>query len=66
MWGVNGLCGVGGTVGTGVSYILTVSVRGGVDWHLFPELSVTSVVLEGCLSPVMGPVIDCAEVGLGG
>ena len=66
MQGVNGLCGAGGTAGTGVSRILTVSVRGGVDWHLFRELSVTSVVQEGCLSPVMRPVIDCAEVGLGG
>ena len=26
MWGVNGLCDVVGTAGTGVSYILTVSV----------------------------------------
>ena len=34
MWGVNGLCDVVGTAGTGVSRILTVSVRGGVDWHL--------------------------------
>ena len=44
MWGVNGLCGAGGTVGTGVSCILTMSAWGGVDWHLFPESSVTSVV----------------------
>ena len=65
MWVVNGLCGVEGTVGTGVSCILTVSVRGGVDWHLSLELSVTSVV-EGCLFPITGPVTDCAEVGLGG
>ena len=56
----------GGMVGTGVSCILTVSVQGDVDWYQFPELSVTSVVLKGCLSPVMGPVIDCVEVGLGG
>ena len=34
MWGVNGLCGAVGTAGTGVSHILTVSVQGGVDWHL--------------------------------
>ena len=34
MWGVNSLCDVVGTAGTGVSRILTVSVRGGVDWHL--------------------------------
>ena len=34
MWVVNGLCGVVGTAGTGVSHILTVSVQGGVDWHL--------------------------------
>ena len=66
MQGVNGLCGAGGTVGTGDSRILTVSVQGGVDWHLFHELCVTSFAQEGCLSPVMGPVIDCAEVGLGG
>ena len=66
MQGVNGLYGAGSTVGTGVSHILTVSAQGGVDWHLFPGLSVTSVVLEGCLSPVMGPVIDCVEVGVGG
>ena len=65
MQGVNGLCCVGGTTGTGVSHILTMSAWGGVDWHLFPESSVTSVV-EGCLSPIMGPVTDCAEVGLGG
>ena len=32
--GVIGLCDVAGTSGTGVSYILTASVRGGVDWHL--------------------------------
>ena len=56
----------GGTVGTGVSHILAVSVQGGVDWYLFRELSVTSVVLEGCLSPIMGLVTDCMEVGLGG
>ena len=66
MQGVNGLCGAGGTAGTGVSRILTVSVQDGVDWHLFHELSFTSVVLDGCLSPIMGPVTDCAEVGLGG
>ena len=34
MWGVIGLCDVAGTAGTGVSHILTVSVQGGVDWHL--------------------------------
>ena len=34
MWGVIGLCDAAGTAGTGVSCILTVSVRGGVDWHL--------------------------------
>ena len=66
MQGVNGLCDGGGMVGTGVSRILIVSVQGGVDWHQLPELSVTSIVLEGCLSLVMGPVIDCVEVGLGG
>ena len=34
MWGVNTLCDAVGTAGTGVSHILTVSVQGGVDWHL--------------------------------
>ena len=34
MWSVIGLCDVAGTAGTGVSCILTVSVQGGVDWHL--------------------------------
>ena len=37
-----------------------------MDWHLLPGLSVTSVVMEGCLSSIMGPVTDCVEVGLGG
>ena len=60
IWGVNGLYCVGGGAGTGVSYILTMSAWGGVDWHLFPE-SITHVVVEGCPSPVMG-----VEVGLGG
>ena len=31
MWGVIGLCAAAGTAGTGVSCILTASVRGGVD-----------------------------------
>ena len=66
MWGFNGLCGAGGTAGTGASRILTVSVRGGVDWHLFSELSVINVVLEGYLSPIIDPVTDCVEGGLGG
>ena len=55
---VNGLCCVGGSTGTGVSLILTVSTCGGVELNLFP----------GLISPsaVMGPVADCVEVGLGG
>ena len=66
IWGVNGLYGVEGTVVTGVFHILTASALGGVDWHLFSELSVTGVHLGGCLSPAMGLVIHCAEVALGG
>ena len=34
MWGVIGLCDVAGTAGTGISCSQTVSVLGGVDWHL--------------------------------
>ena len=65
IWGVNGLCCMGGSAGTGVSLILTVSACGGVDCHLFSEF-ITVIVLEGCPSPVIGPVTDCVEVGLGG
>ena len=46
--GVNGLCCVGGSAGTGVSCILTMSAYGGVDWHLFPESSMTSVDMHCC------------------
>ena len=34
MQGVISLCDAVGAAGTGVSHIQTVSVRGGVDWHL--------------------------------
>ena len=34
MQGVIGLCDAVGAAGTGVFYILTMSVQGGVDWHL--------------------------------
>ena len=37
-----------------------------MDWHLLPVLFVMSAVVDACLSPIMGLVADCDEVGLGG
>ena len=42
MQGVISLCDATGTVGTGVSRILTAPVQGGVDWHLSGDVG-TSV-----------------------
>ena len=46
MHGVIGLCDAAGTAGTGVSYILTASVQGGVDWHLSGD--VCTGICGGC------------------
>ena len=39
---------------------------GGVDWGQPSYVPTTDNALEHGLSPVMGPVIDWEEVGLGG
>ena len=45
---------------------LWLSASGGVDWGQPSSMSATDNALEHGLSPVMGPVIDWEEVGLGG
>ena len=39
---------------------------GSVDWGWLPSAPATDIALECHLSPVMAPVIDWEEVGLGG
>ena len=42
------------------------SASGGVDWGKSSSVPITDNALECGLSPVMGPVIDWEEAGLGG
>ena len=56
--GVRGLYCAGGSIGTGVSVILTVLTCGGVKLGLFPQ--------PVCPSVVDGLVVDCVDVGMGG
>ena len=57
----------GDTIFVEIHDCLWQSTSGGVDCgQLFSSVPATDNALEHGLSPVMGPVIDWEEVGLGG
>ena len=56
----------GDTIFVEIHDCLWQSASGGVDWSQPSSMPTTDNALGHGLSPVMGPVIDWEEVGLGG